>query len=310
MRFAIALAVLLAACSNGGADELPSGPQYVVPPAPGSTLVPAKPVTMPPSQPRRMPDRPGCLTASFSPSELDEFACGLRATLGHPDADSGFREEVGFQNAFWQGLPRPIDHYYYDDCDAPTGNAKSFSQRFIIFGINMFWSSMEVYQNWGPIAGILGHEWAHQAQYAFNWMDSASKVIELEADALAGYYMHFGSGLDRLAIELFFNKLHMLGGYFTNHPDHHGTPEERMHMGMFGAELARIALANGIAYNYQQLHTFIRAEIAALGPTGLLPATVPPGFDEVKAWIALHGHEDFGPPTMPYEERTRLFPRP
>ena len=123
--------------------------------------------------------------------------------------------------------------YIYDDRQAPNALAvrcQHFSKckdGTILFGYNMLLKQlwMSNYKEYA-VVGVMAHEFAHILQYSRN-NDLPTKLKELHADYLAGYYLG-KEGLSIAQVEVFARSLFELGDYNFWHPDHHGTPQERV----------------------------------------------------------------------------------
>lgn len=116
------------------------------------------------------------------------------------------------------------------------------------------------------IAGILGHEWAHQIQFnnfdewypngAADNTPEATRTTELEADFFTGYYLSHKRGYNNnwrkteQFLQLFFN----IGDCGFMADGHHGTPKQRMNAAKRGYKMAQRTQARGKILNEQKVH--------------------------------------------------------
>lgn len=211
------------------------------------------PETPPPNNPPTQQSTTGCYSSSQQAMSASQFGCGILESFGDPTFDRQFSEEVSIQTQFW-GLPAQV--YIFDEC-AGSKNALSHPDRYILFGIRLTVDTIIQTGSSLPIAGILAHEWAHQAQFAHNWINptaSTARNTELEADAFAGYYMGLAKNWAGAELESFFQILFSLGDYDFNNPNHHGTPNERRSAGALGMLVAYEVLKQGQLLSYDELH--------------------------------------------------------
>jgi uncharacterized protein len=80
------------------------------------------------------------------------------------------------------------------------------------------------------LAYIIGHEYAHAMQTAFGFQPDVTPISELQADCLSGLYLGTMPDVefDRQDIDEIRTIAYRLGDYGLAHPDHHGTPAERL----------------------------------------------------------------------------------
>jgi uncharacterized protein len=80
------------------------------------------------------------------------------------------------------------------------------------------------------LAYIIGHEYAHAMQQEFGFQPETTPIGELQADCLAGLYLGTipDVSFDRQDIAEIRNLAYQLGDNALTHPDHHGTPAERL----------------------------------------------------------------------------------
>ncbi len=117
--------------------------------------------------------------------------------------------------------------------------------------------------------GILSHEWAHQIQinyfegYDLPFSYKETKVVELEADFMSGYYMTHkrGATYNWKRVEQFFSLFYQAGDCALNDPLHHGTPQQRMAATRAGYELANSAQKKGKILSIEEVHAYFEAEV-------------------------------------------------
>jgi hypothetical protein len=203
----------------------------------------------------------GCYSVGYQNFGPNNIGAGLLATSGNVIFDQRFGQEIGLQSAFWSGLPTTV--YLFNEGPG-TKNAVSLPQRFILVGINLVNDAIISTGSDLPIAGVLAHEWGHQAQFTFGWMNAQTSTVrptELEADAFSGYYMAMAKGWAGPQLNTYFNYLFLLGDYQFNDPGHHGTPNERVAAGTLGLSVANQALQTNNRMSYQQLHAVFSSAI-------------------------------------------------
>jgi len=153
---------------------------------------------------------------------------------GNQQADQALTAEFFTQQQFW-GLQTQT--WIFDDRQAP--NAWSSPQYFILFGITfvgMIWNSY----GFDAVAGVMAHEFAHQAQFrvlGIN-MQGQARPYELEADAFSGYYMSYVKSSPWNNIQGYFQAMAALGDFNFTDQSHHGTPEERVNAALLGFQTA------------------------------------------------------------------------
>lgn len=176
-------------------------------------------------------------------------------TLGDPVYDRKMREEVANQRAFFQGVKAEV--VILDEKHMELRNAYANSSGKIYFGKNMFFYTINHF-NELAVAGILAHEWSHRVQYTYHW-DKAleNPALELEADAMSGYYMALEKGFAWNQIDAYFRSTKNTGDYDVTSPQHHGTPNQRVAAAYLGVQLANETVKNGVAFTYEELHQHI-----------------------------------------------------
>jgi len=195
----------------------------------------------------------GCYSPAYSGANTGQIGCGLTNTLGDPVLDQRFNEELWIQAQFW-GLTPSV--YIFDECPGNM-NALSFPEGFILFGVQLTYDTIISTGSDLPIAGVLAHEWAHQVQFLYGWMNNGDPTVrrtELEADAFSGYYMGLAKAWAGSEMDSYFQMLESLGDTNFTHPQHHGTPEERRAAGALGMEVALEVAQSGVWKSYAELH--------------------------------------------------------
>ncbi|GGK60106.1 hypothetical protein [Ornithinimicrobium pekingense] len=101
--------------------------------------------------------------------------------------------------------------------------------------------------------GILAHEYGHQVQFELGLFDDhagdaeATRETELEADALAGYYLSHprGERLRNQRVDAFVRSFGEVGDCSFASDGHHGTPNQRSASAAWADELANAKGAKG-----------------------------------------------------------------
>jgi hypothetical protein len=101
--------------------------------------------------------------------------------------------------------------------------------------------------------GILAHEYGHQVQFELGLFDDhagdaeATRETELEADALAGYYLSHprGERLRQQRVDAFVRTFGEVGDCSFDFEGHHGTPNQRSASAQWADELADAKGARG-----------------------------------------------------------------
>ncbi len=182
-------------------------------------------------------------------------------SLNNAAYDKKMRDEVTNQRAFFQGVSAEV--LILDEQAYELRNAYASKDGKIYFGKNMFYYTVSHF-NELAVAGILAHEWGHRVQYNFGW-DKAltTPELELEADALSGFYMALEKSFAWSQIHGYFASTLATGDYETKSPQHHGTPNQRVAAAYLGVQLAIEAVENGKAFTYEELHSRIIASVRA-----------------------------------------------
>ena len=259
----------------------------------------------------------GCYAANASFSSI---GCGVVNTFGSAFADSRFAAEVQLQSTFWQGVPATV--VAFNECTPQEKNAYAGPDRVIRFGYFMHNELIAQYPDGLPVAGVLAHEWGHQIQFLFQWINAnqrTAKPTELEADAFAGFYMGLAKGWAWGYINSYFNSVFSFGDYHFNSPNHHGTPNERLAAARLGFETAYSVSTTGRPLSYLELHALFRSILPSASlagqnvrdlPRDLIGVLSSPQIEEVRRVAT--GHGSGSDVTVPGSAayRRQLFPRP
>ena len=96
------------------------------------------------------------------------------------------------------------------------------------------------------VMATIAHEFGHIAQYRSGVIDklenahSTVKYVELHADLLLGYYLGVRKREEpTLSMWASGHSLFEIGDYDFNHPQHHGTPRERISAAEAGFEMGQ-----------------------------------------------------------------------
>lgn len=120
-------------------------------------------------------------------------------------------------------------------------------------------------------SGILAHEWAHQIQFqnfdifeypvpAFNNTPESTRMTELEADFITGYYLAHkrGATYNWKRIEDMLGAFFNIGDCGFESPGHHGTPLQRLEAAYQGYLMSENEQKRGKISSAQKVHdTFI-----------------------------------------------------
>lgn len=116
-------------------------------------------------------------------------------------------------------------------------------------------------------SSILAHEWGHQIQFlnfenwvyplpAFSNTPESTRMTELEADFITGYYLTHkrGATYNWKRVEDFLTAFFNIGDCGFESPGHHGTPLERLAAAKAGYDLANGAQKKGKILSQQEVH--------------------------------------------------------
>jgi hypothetical protein len=234
----ILVAVLLSACESIDTPT-PISPS----PAPSPTPRPTSRVIA------------GC-AASGGPSGV---GCGVLPSFGDSAADRDMALEIPYQAAFWTSAARVM---VLNDCDGQ--NAYSDPAGYIFYGRSLFWGLRARGADLA-IIGVLAHEYGHQIQFRFGWQTTPARPMELEADAMAGFYLGVAKAWTWQLTGSFFQNTFAMGDTLFNSPSHHGTPEERLAAARLGYDTGVYSLVNRRQFSWYELHYIFASAIRGGG---------------------------------------------
>lgn len=209
----------------------------------------------------------GCNLSAASVSKMRSGSEELRSTSGDPNLDMVIQREVDLIALGFLVQPRL---YLFDDSASPNAVATSHAQdpRYpdgtVLFGLTMFQQTMDESDTGAGFAipGIMAHEFAHILQYK-NGGDLPTKLAELQADYLAGWYMGNRQNFIQTRAEEAFEKFFNLGDFAFNSPDHHGTPEERLAAVKEGFAHHRVRIETAYRESYEYVTNLYGKEISS-----------------------------------------------
>ena len=210
-----------------------------------------------PSTPIQQLGKIGCYAASYNAGV--GYGTRVGTSLGNATYDRKMGEEIEIQRMFFNGIPATVWILYESSPQAK--NAYASPDGHILFGYHMFYYTVQSY-NELAIAGILAHEWGHRTQFVHNW-PNANPGMELEADAFSGYYMALAKQYAWGQIQGYYANTYALGDYNFNHPQHHGTPDQRLAAAYLGVNTAIEVMRQNRPLSYQQLHSLFSQQIGS-----------------------------------------------
>ncbi len=173
-------------------------------------------------------------------AEEKPFACAMKIQPGEPEnipcrADSGNKalnaKAVAFARRLNGAFGIQAKVCFLDD-DPP--NAWSRNDQSILLGRNLIRKEFEEHGNIA-LFGILAHEWAHQWQYLNKpGTVMGGTLAELQADCVAGYHLGQFGQVTENEVTAFTKSLFQKGDYAFNSPTHHGTPDTRIRVMLWG----------------------------------------------------------------------------
>jgi hypothetical protein len=185
-----------------------------------------------------------CTSLAAAQVRLAADGCGLvsgfgslsdhTSRSGNPQLDRALIAEVRKLDREFRISP---GYRFLRDGDQPNAYATSDTvvegtQGTIFFGLTLLENELQTEYGGAAIAGIAAHEGAHIVQFgspdlAKRLASSTSKLRELHADFLAGYYFSRTGRTERSLIT-FGESLFAKGDYKYNDRLHHGTPQQRV----------------------------------------------------------------------------------
>jgi hypothetical protein len=132
--------------------------------------------------------------------------------------------------------------------------------------------------NLGDVAAraLYAHEFAHHVQIQKGYLNDPlhtsgdppeqTRYRELMADAFSAYYLTHkrGAALNRKRVEQFLEVFFDIGDCTFAHPNHHGTPNQRMRAARFGFDVADQARKQGHILSADQFHALFVARYSSL----------------------------------------------
>jgi hypothetical protein len=100
----------------------------------------------------------------------------------------------------------------------------------VLIGVSLVRELLQPQDGGLSVAGVLAHECGHIFQYTSQYrtqLGSTQRLMELQADLLAGYYMGRKTGLQPGKISVFSRTLIQGGTYSMGGTNDHGTPGQR-----------------------------------------------------------------------------------
>lgn len=129
-------------------------------------------------------------------------------------------------------------------------------------------------------SSILAHEWGHQIQFlntenweypipAFSNTPESTRMTELEADFITGYYLTHkrGATYNWKRVEDFLSAFFNIGDCGFENPGHHGTPAQRLAAAKAGYDLANGAKKKGKILSQEAVHLAFLAELNSITNT-------------------------------------------
>lgn len=162
----------------------------------------------------------------------------LRSSSGNPQLDRAMIAEIRKVDRIF-GI-NPGYSYFYDESPQAYATPEQLvdfpgTQGSIIFGLNLVAGELNSEYGGAAVAGIAAHEGGHIYQFFRLDRDLLARLrsrpttreFDLHADFLAGYYFA-ATGRTERSLVVFAEALFARGDYMYNHPQHHGTPDERV----------------------------------------------------------------------------------
>jgi hypothetical protein len=204
----------------------------------------------------------GCYSPSYAGYSDSQIGCGILQSFGDTGFDSAFNQEIQIQRSFYQGITPSV--YVFNECSDAQANSLSLPQGYLLIGYYCVRKVIAITGDALPAAGILAHEWAHQVQFAYGWMNTGAPTaapVELEADAFSGLYMGYAKGWAGPELNAYLEGLAAFGDWNFGDPSHHGTPNQRAAAGVLGLQVAAEIMHQGLSLGYQDVHSIFVPQI-------------------------------------------------
>lgn len=146
--------------------------------------------------------------------------------------DSQIQSEFQAQRTFFQ-LPA-VSLRFLNDC-TPNAYADPNSKS-ILLGVNLINQTLNAYRTQSdafftllPLYAVLAHEFGHQLQFEFGWMNRSDGVVqeELEADMWAGFYVGLRGLFSGYQVSQTIEQFYRIGSDDFFNPNWHGTSYQR-----------------------------------------------------------------------------------
>jgi hypothetical protein len=164
----------------------------------------------------------------------------LSKTTGNQSLDFAFNNEYDVLIRVFGVRP---SFFIMDDSDGPNAFAVPESiqpgsfQGSVLFGNHLMTEEFRSSPLNFTIPAIMAHEFGHAYQFARGGPLPSTKLMELQADYLSGWYMKHRdaqSGWSEQSLRQTLYAFYSKGDYEFNSPRHHGTPDERLQAAVGG----------------------------------------------------------------------------
>jgi hypothetical protein len=165
------------------------------------------------------------------------------STTGSPKLDKILSDEGKILSEMFS---IEVELYAYDDQDKPNAYANKACNTLncdgsVRLGKRLLLDELVNSNGYVSIVGIMAHEFAHILQFTLKH-SFTSKLSELQADFLAGWYLGKTKELKIEELEPFARSLYEKGDFEFWSTDHHGTPAERAEMMIQGFQYSNLNL--------------------------------------------------------------------
>lgn len=187
-------------------------------------------------RPRSRSANQGC---SLGPGGGDISPSDVSNTTGNPALDTAFvKERLVLNKAF--GVNPSL--FILNDSNGSNAFAIPESlqpgfQGSVLFGYRLMIEEFTSSPTNFTIPAIMAHEFGHIYQFTHGGGPRTTKLMELHADYLAGWYMRnrqSGSPWSQQSLRQTLYAFYSKGDYAFNDPSHHGTPDERLKAALAG----------------------------------------------------------------------------